>query len=919
MKKLLLVCIFTFMVYSPFSVAETLWKKSNGISQSIHINGLTVTSENTIFLSSQSSLFRSKNNGTTWEKIKLPDDKLNNIFSYCNIVPDKYDNLFILKGQTLYKLENMKDTAEILLTFDYEDYDNCITISEDNKKVIVKNAFETWISNDSGESWKQVNSKSNYSHLFMLSSVDYDENFKIIHNYDSGSDKWNFVYQSTDDGETWHQIVNIPGTNTPIGSVRVIDDDLWIIGNNIWGNNIYNFKTNLITPIDFFPKKFYKTDLGIYISDYEKIYFSSDSGITWSDITGGSYKDFNIRFVDNFFATKSGKLYVGTRNGLLIISEDNGLTWTTINVIDEETPHVNYIKNAGDKIYATIGSNLLYVSTDYGQNWATQKLQNLKTPINGFDVNNKGEMVYNDSSQIYYSSDWGASWVPYITLNSDVIPKYGIKILDNGYIFINDDFSNSSVYKFPGTDKIATVNFDLRTLQLLDDGKYLILRSLQIVDKDFKNAVYFKSIGKIVNQLSNYNNYCISRKGEFYVATSHGIFKSNTISDNFELIAFLDSNVNNIFVDDNDYIYITLGKSNPRLGERILLSKDGGISWEQINSNLGVNIFEFFFVWDNQKILVKTDKIFFAELDNINKLNLSTDYFINKLYFNSNIEIPYTLLNKNGLPVESARVIVNNSLTPGFDTLYTDSNGKVIYSKKFDYLNPNFEKLIDIYAIAEKENFIASEVVTLSGHYYAYKNELFTELDSNIIFTIPNEQVNIKIKLRELLGDSHVNADGTLLIKNLFSKDEFTIPYNKLEYYEYSFTVPSNPVYGVYRISINAINNQGDSASETTLNLVVFDEYPLTILSVKQMTDDINNFIISPNPATDFITIQFQTSEVLETSEVYQVQIFDMLGIEIISELIHPMTGSHRMNVEKLPTGVYYIRIGNKVEKFVKF
>ena len=261
MKKLLLVCIFTFMVYSPFSIAETLWKMSNGISQSIHINGLTVTSENTIFLSSQSSIFRSTNDGTTWEKIKLPDDKFSNIFSFCNIVPDKYDNLFILKGKTLYKLENMKDTAKILLTFEYEDYDNCITISEDNKKVIVKNAFETWISNDSGESWKQVNNKSNYSHLFMLSSVDYDENFKIIHNYDSGSDKWNFVYQSTDDGETWHQIVNIPGTNTTIGSVRVIDDDLWIIGNNIWGNNIYNFKTNLNTPIDFFPKKFYKTDL----------------------------------------------------------------------------------------------------------------------------------------------------------------------------------------------------------------------------------------------------------------------------------------------------------------------------------------------------------------------------------------------------------------------------------------------------------------------------------------------------------------------------------------------------------------------------------------------------------------------------------------------------------------------------------
>jgi hypothetical protein len=43
-----------------------------------------------------------------------------------------------------------------------------------------------------------------------------------------------------------------------------------------------------------------------------------------------------------------------------------------------------------------------------------------------------------------------------------------------------------------------------------------------------------------------------------------------------------------------------------------------------------------------------------------------------------------------------------------------------------------------------------------------------------------------------------------------------------------------------------------------------------------------------------------------------------MLGIEIMSESIHPMTDSHRMNVEQLPIGVYFIRIGDKVEKFVK-
>jgi hypothetical protein len=76
--------------------------------------------------------------------------------------------------------------------------------------------------------------------------------------------------------------------------------------------------------------------------------------------------------------------------------------------------------------------------------------------------------------------------------------------------------------------------------------------------------------------------------------------------------------------------------------------------------------------------------------------------------------------------------------------------------------------------------------------------------------------------------------------------------------------------------------------------------------------------VVSPNPARDFITIQFQTSEVLKTSEVSKVQIFDMLGIEVMSESIHPLTSSHRMNVEKLPAGVYFIRIGSRVEKFVK-
>ena len=80
-----------------------------------------------------------------------------------------------------------------------------------------------------------------------------------------------------------------------------------------------------------------------------------------------------------------------------------------------------------------------------------------------------------------------------------------------------------------------------------------------------------------------------------------------------------------------------------------------------------------------------------------------------------------------------------------------------------------------------------------------------------------------------------------------------------------------------------------------------------------------NEFKVYPNPTSDFITIQFQTSEVLQTSEVSKVQIFDMLGIEI-KDLTPALSKGEgvRIDVSKLPAGVYFIRIGTRVEKFVK-
>ena len=79
-----------------------------------------------------------------------------------------------------------------------------------------------------------------------------------------------------------------------------------------------------------------------------------------------------------------------------------------------------------------------------------------------------------------------------------------------------------------------------------------------------------------------------------------------------------------------------------------------------------------------------------------------------------------------------------------------------------------------------------------------------------------------------------------------------------------------------------------------------------------------------PNPASEYIEISgiinHQGEETSDNGfyDSSTIKIYNSYGECVITELIHPMTSSYRINIKKLPAGMYIIRIGNKVEKFVK-
>jgi hypothetical protein len=94
---------------------------------------------------------------------------------------------------------------------------------------------------------------------------------------------------------------------------------------------------------------------------------------------------------------------------------------------------------------------------------------------------------------------------------------------------------------------------------------------------------------------------------------------------------------------------------------------------------------------------------------------------------------------------------------------------------------------------------------------------------------------------------------------------------------------------------------------------------------VNSLEDDVEQFStndlelsISPNPASDFITISLSNKGLKPFVTTDKVQIFDVLGIEVMSVVTGLDLSAQKIDVSNLPVGVYFIRIGTRVEKFVK-
>ena len=218
--------------------------------------------------------------------------------------------------------------------------------------------------------------------------------------------------------------------------------------------------------------------------------------------------------------------------------------------------------------------------------------------------------------------------------------------------------------------------------------------------------------------------------------------------------------------------------------------------------------------------------------------------------------------------------------------------------------------------------------------YDAYKNNAFNDPDGSHVgvFTkgqSPNSPIHQSVSDLGTTSDIPVlKADSTIY----YARIEYDYNTRKLKIWLDTTGDFKKPALEINSFDISNILNliegkkayvgftsaTGDSYQNTELLTWSFcPTYDNSIASSVEEADlsDKSDNLISPNPANDYIVIQ--SSEGWQPSEGSDIKIFDMLGVNVLS-VEQRSSSVQRIDISKLAHGIYFIKIGNRVEKFVK-
>ncbi len=183
----------------------------------------------------------------------------------------------------------------------------------------------------------------------------------------------------------------------------------------------------------------------IFAGTYAGVFFSSDSGNNWTKKNNGLPGSHIVSLAikgDTIFAGVDGKgVYRSTNNGNYWVEVNNGLPPNMMVrcpfAIKGDTI---YIGNSNDGT----GNGGVYLSTNNGNSWSAANIGLTSTSV--LALAKKGNTIFAGTSiGVFASSNSGGSWIP---MNNGISGSHTIKslIVKNNIIFTGTEHWNSDVY-----------------------------------------------------------------------------------------------------------------------------------------------------------------------------------------------------------------------------------------------------------------------------------------------------------------------------------------------------------------------------------------------------------------------------------------------------------------------------------------
>lgn len=185
---------------------------------------------------------------------------------------------------------------------------------------------------------------------------------------------------------------------------------------------------------------------------------------------------------------------------------------------------------------------------------------------------------------------------------------------------------------------------------------------------------------------------------------------------------------------------------------------------------------------------------------------------------------------------------------------------------------------------------------------------VFLMVDNGLCSDTLIQEINVLWDCNALGLTAAFDATDTVFM-DLSGVAEFTNQSTNAVSYQWAFgdgstTGVSNPFYvytapGTYTVTLTAINYNCTTSVQGTV--IVIEEHDASITE----TESLSSVLIFPNPTRDYIQFQFAPEWHLPVSIV----LHDSKGQVITKQTLYPDSGNTRIEMESLPSGIYFVTL----------